>query len=119
MIYNHYKEMQPTGKKAENGKKRGKRLHFSFFGNDRFLRLEEEILNLTEKNAQIFQDYHELQHAFDRLKRRAELLEDLTAVFVPDRRSIRHLAGGEKMVMNRTNDRYRTDKGEGEWQEEE
>ena len=39
------------------------------------------------QNADLSYEYDEMCRAFERLKRRAELLEDLTAIYVPDRRA--------------------------------
>ncbi len=49
------------------------------------LRSENESLRM--QNADLSYEYDEMCRAFERLKRRAELLEDLTAIYVPDRRA--------------------------------
>ena len=83
--------MKPERKIQRNssgtkGRNCGRRGLFSFTRNNEVAVLRAENETLNERNEQVNAAYEDLKRAFDRLIKRTELLEDLTAVFVPDRK---------------------------------
>ena len=71
--------------KGENSTERKRKVCSSKDSAVNALRRENESLRL--KNADLSYEYDEMCRAFERLKRRTELLEDLTAIYVPERRA--------------------------------
>ncbi len=71
--------------KGENSTERKRKVRSSKDFAVNALRRENESLRL--KNADLSYEYDEMCRAFERLKCRTELLEDLTAIYVPERRA--------------------------------